>query len=85
MRRSIILLVPLFLALLGAVAATPLLEQAPALRTDTALGQFDAVRAKATLALILGEQRPHPADSDGDDAVRARLVGTLRQMGFNRA
>jgi hypothetical protein len=45
-------------------------------------GQFDATRAKARLASVLGDQRPHPVDSAADDAVRARLVGTLRQIGL---
>jgi hypothetical protein len=64
------------------MAATPLLEQAPELRPTNAPGQFDALRAKARLTYILGDQRPHPADSDADDQVRARLVTTLRQMGI---
>jgi hypothetical protein len=73
----------IFLALLlAAMAAAPLLEQPPALRTHNGQGQFDARRAKARLAFILGDQRPHPADSAADDAVRARLVATLTQMGL---
>lgn len=45
-------------------------------------GEFDATRAKARLAFILGDQRPHAVDSAADDAVRARLVATLRQVGL---
>ena len=46
-------------------------------------GQFDAVRAKSRLATILGNQQPHPADSFGDDAVRARLIGQIDAMGLH--
>ena len=61
--------------------AKSLLLPSPPVRT-VAPGQFDANRAKARLAFILGDQRPHPADSAADDAVRARLIATLRQMGL---
>jgi hypothetical protein len=82
MRRSVILLAILFVALLGAMAASPLLVQPPPLRTHDVPGQFDATRAKARLAFLLGDQRPHPADSEADDQVRARLVATLAHMGL---
>jgi len=82
MRRSVLLLALGFAAILGAMAGTGLLVQPPPLRTSKASGEFDASRAKATLAAILGDQRPHPADSAANDAVRARLVATLRQMGL---
>jgi hypothetical protein len=81
MRRPLILLAILFLVLLGAMAATPLLTRAPSLRTHPIPGEFDAVRAKQRLAFILGDQRPHPADSVADDMVRSRLVAQLRQIG----
>jgi hypothetical protein len=70
-------------ALIGALAATPVLVQAPDLRTANAPRQFDAARAKARLASILGDQRPHPADSFADDAVRSRLIGQIRAIGLN--
>ena len=82
MRRPTFLLGIVLLLLLGAMAAAPLLEQAPALRTHSGPGQFDAVRAKARLATILGDQRPHPADSAADDEVRGRLVAALQQIGL---
>ena len=47
-----------------------------------AAGQFDEVRAKARLAAILGNEQPHPADTSGNDAVRARLIAQLRSMGL---
>ncbi|MGN6847851.1 MAG: M20/M25/M40 family metallo-hydrolase, partial [Sphingomicrobium sp.] len=83
MRRPAILLALVLVALLGAMAATPLLEQAPALRTQNGAGQFDAARAKERLAYILGDQAPHPADTPASDLVRARLVAQLQEMGLN--
>lgn len=83
MRKASWLFAFICVALLAAMAAKNLLEQAPALRTANAPGQFDAPRAKARLVLILGDQRPHPADSATEDAVRNRLVAELRQMGFS--
>jgi hypothetical protein len=82
MRKPVILLVLLMLALLGAMAATRLFDQPPRLRTQPRAGEFNAARAKARLAVILGDQRPHPADSVADDAVRARLTGELRTLGL---
>lgn len=72
----------LFLALLGALAATPLLEQPPPVRTSNAGDQFNAARALSRLALLLGDQRAHPADSAANDLVRARLVGELKHLGL---
>lgn len=82
MRRSTLLLALLLLALLGAMAAKSLLAQAPPLRERSAAGEFDAARAKSRLAVILGDQRPHPADSAASDEVRARLVAQLQQIGL---
>lgn len=82
MRRPSIVLGVLLLALLGVMAAKSWLVEAPALRTHSAPGQFDATRAKARLTAILGDERPHPADTPADDLVRARLVATLEQMGL---
>lgn len=80
MSRRIVLICALLVALLGALAATALLVRPPPLRTATQAGQFDSSRAKERLATILGDERPHPADSAGDDAVRARLIAQIRAM-----
>nr|NUR37039.1 M20/M25/M40 family metallo-hydrolase [Sphingomonas sp.] len=72
----------LFVALLGAMAATPLIERPPALRTHSGAAEFNEVRARARLATILGDQRPHPADSEAGDLVRGRLIAQLQQMGL---
>lgn len=43
---------------------------------------FDAERAFARLARILGDERPHPVDSAANDAVRERLLAEIRALGY---
>jgi Peptidase family M28 len=83
MQRDTFLAFGVLLLILAALAAKSLLLSLPPVRH--APGEFDAGRAKARLASVLGDQRPHPADSGADDAVRARLVATLQQMGLHPA
>lgn len=45
-------------------------------------GAFDANRAAARLGRILGDERPHPADSANGDAVRERLIAEMRSVGL---
>ena len=80
MRRSSVLALGVVVLILAALAAKSLLVSVPPVQNTPA--GFDAMRAKARLAFVLGDQRPHPADSAADDAVRARLVATLQQMGL---
>lgn len=80
MRRETLLALAIVSLVLAALIAKSLLISLPAVHGGP--GEFDANRAKARLAYILGDQRPHPADSAADDAVRTRLVATLRQMGL---
>lgn len=80
MRRDTLLALSLIVLVLSALFAKSLLLPLPAVRH--AAGQFDADRAKARLAFVLGDERPHPADSLEDDAVRRRLVATLDHMGL---
>jgi hypothetical protein len=82
MRRPVLWLALILIVLLAAMAATPLLDQPAAVRPISHSGQFDAPRAKTRLAFILGDQRPHPADTPADDQVRSRLVGILAGMGL---
>ena len=82
MRKGGFRLALLCVALLGAMVAKNLLEQPPALRLQSISGQFDAVRAKARLTVILGDQQPHPADSAADQQIRARLVTALIKLGL---
>ncbi|HEV2594351.1 MAG TPA: M28 family peptidase [Sphingomicrobium sp.] len=80
MRRDTLLALALiFLVLLALFGKSLLVALPPVRHVD---GQFDADRAKARLAFILGDQQPHPVDSAQDDAVRERLVETLRHMGL---
>ncbi|MBL8650137.1 MAG: M28 family peptidase [Sphingopyxis sp.] len=44
---------------------------------------FDTDRAIARLATILGDERPHPTDSDANDLVEARLLAEIRKAGFS--
>ena len=80
MRRDTLWAFAAILLVLAALAAKSMLLSVP--QVQHAPGQFDSDRAKARLAFILGDQRPHPADSDADDAVRGRLVAALQQMGL---
>lgn len=82
MRKTLVWLALLVAALLAALDAAPLLTQLGPVRTHSAPGQFDAVRAKARLAFLLADERPHPADTAADDAVRARLVALLTGIGL---
>lgn len=80
MRRDTWLALVAVLLILAALAAKSLLLSVPPV--EHVPGGFDAGRAKARLAFILGDQRPHPADSAADDAVRERLLSTLQEMGL---
>ena len=80
MRRSSLLALGVLVLILAALAVKSVLISVPPVHSTP--GGFDATRAKARLAFVLGDQRPHPADSAADDAVRSRLVATLQQMGL---
>ncbi len=43
---------------------------------------FNAERAFQRLETILGDETPHPVDSDANDAVRERLLNEIRKLGF---
>ena len=83
MRRPILLLLFVLVAMLGAMAAKGLLVQPPPLRTQSPAPMFDAARAKERLAYILSDQRPHPSDTEASDLVRARLIAQLQQIGLS--
>lgn len=82
MRQRWTILALVVIGLLLGMGALCSLSQPPALSTVNAAGQFDARRAKDRLARVLGDQRPHPADSAASDGVRERLVGELTRMGL---
>lgn len=70
------------LALLALFAVKNRLLDPPAAATHVTSGEFDHQRAIERLERILGDQRPHPVDSDADDAVRERLIVELRAIGL---
>ena len=80
MRRDTLLAFGVVVLILAAMAGKALLLPVPPIHSGP--GQFNANRAKARLAFLLGDQRPHPVDSAANDAVRGRLVATLQQMGL---
>ena len=82
MRRPVVLLTFVLLALLGLMAAKSLLIQVPPVRAQSASGQFDANRAKARLANILGDQQAHPTDTPANDKVREKIVVLLTGVGL---
>ncbi|MFL6847587.1 MAG: M28 family peptidase, partial [Sphingomicrobium sp.] len=82
MRRHIILLALVLLALLAAMAAKSALIALPPVRDHNAAAQFDAERAAGRLAFVLGDERPHPADTPANDMVRGKLVMLLQSMGM---
>lgn len=82
MRKPPLLIALPLLALLGAMAGKSLLVPVPAVRTATSPSEFNEMRARDRLARILGDQRPHPADSDASDGVRERLLAEMRGVGL---
>ncbi|HTO41482.1 MAG TPA: M20/M25/M40 family metallo-hydrolase [Rhizomicrobium sp.] len=50
---------------------------------DAAPTVFSAARADAVLARILGPERPHPAGSAENTAVRARILSEFERLGIN--
>jgi hypothetical protein len=82
MKRSGILLTAALALLLCAMALKGWLVQLPEPAPASA-SRFSAERAMARLAYILGDQRPHPVDSDENDAVRARLIEQMRAVGLD--
>ncbi|HZC37866.1 MAG TPA: M20/M25/M40 family metallo-hydrolase [Sphingomicrobium sp.] len=82
MRKTSVWLALLCVAVIALMAAKTLLVEVPPVRAHSVAGEFDAQRAKARLAFILGDQRPHPADTPADDQVRDRIVALLQGMGL---
>lgn len=76
--RTLAVLAGLFLAVMFAgVVLTP----AP-VRASAAPDQFDAAAARERLARILGDESPHPVDSDAEDVVREALLREIMALGF---
>lgn len=82
MKRPAFWLAGLLLALIVALASKGALVTIPQVPATVRAGEFDTARALARLQRILGDQRPHPVDSDSNDAVRHRLIDELRRLGL---
>ena len=75
-----------FLVLAAILAAVFLERRGPApLPTDAPADRFSAARAISALALVLGDGSPHPIGSPAHDAVRDRVLGQFRQLGYPAA
>lgn len=72
------------LAALAAVLALVAWRYAPPSPrgADAPEGEFSAVRAKAALARVLGDERPHLTGSTSNAGVRERLIAELRHLGL---
>ena len=57
----------------------PIFVGAPEVSADTA---FNTERAFQRLTTILGDETPHPVDSDANDLVRERLLAQITSLGF---
>ena len=82
MKRPTFILVIALLLLTAAMVLKGELISLPQVRGDAAAGTFDTERALARLARILGNERPHPVDTEANDGFRARLIGELRAAGL---
>lgn len=72
----------IFLLLMFTFAIKGLIVAPPSPPPQVAAGQFNTARALARLQRILGDQQPHPVDTQENDAVRGRLVAELRAIGL---
>jgi hypothetical protein len=71
------------LAILFAVfMAAGAILQPPPVRSTNSAEQFDTSAAIARLERILGDETPHPVDSDAQDAVRTRLLAEIETLGL---
>src|SRR5574337_1264147 len=70
------------LAVSAAVAGAALLARRPPAPAGASApaGEFSAARARAALARVLGDERPHPLGSGADGAVRDRIVRELSAL-----
>lgn len=77
--RLIFLTLGLAAAALSLVRASP---PAPA-PADAPADRFSALRARETIAALLGDSAAHPVGSPANAAVRARLIAHLRSLGLD--
>lgn len=81
MRQSFNLGLILLIAFLFTAATLRQLSVSPPeIQTDH---RFDTARAFYRLERILGDETPHPVDSDANDSVRERLISEIADLGFD--
>jgi hypothetical protein len=72
----------LLAALFALTVAAGLALTPPDVRAQSSAAEFDARAARERLARILGDEAPHPIDSDAQDAVRAALLREITSLRF---
>lgn len=70
-----------FALLFVAIMAGPFAVAPPPVRSGNAEAQFDAGAARAALARVLGDEAPHPIDTDRQDVTRTALLAEIRALG----
>jgi len=70
------------LLLIAALSLRGQLLELPEVPERVEARAFDTGRALARLRRVLGDERPHPVDSEAGDSVRERLVAELRALGL---
>ncbi len=79
LRTASLRLLALMAVILIANQLRPVYVGVPAINTDNA---FNTERAFQRLAVILGDETPHPVDSAANDRVRERLRRQISALGF---
>lgn len=79
--RPFLIFAPLALLFAVFMTAGAVLQPSP-VRASNGAGQFDTSAAIARLERILGDETPHPVDSDAQDAVRERLLAEVQALGL---
>lgn len=82
MRKPILPIAIIIVCLLALMGVKSWLVPLPNAEAIPAAGAFNVHRATARLTELLGDQRPHPADSAANDAVRDGIVANLVGMGL---
>lgn len=80
-RAPLLVFAPFALLFLGLMGAGLLLTPDP-VRGAPREREFDTHGALQRLARVLGDETPHPVDSDAQDAVRAALLAEIEALGF---
>ncbi|WP_293396974.1 M20/M25/M40 family metallo-hydrolase, partial [Nevskia sp.] len=79
---SLALLLSLLLTALLLAFQAQRYRPSPALPADAPQNMFSAQRAIDALAIVLGDESPHPTGSAANHAVRDRLIARLTSLGY---